>query len=76
MGKNSLSWKISGNGIDYVKFKIPEDDMLLKEIDDIDLDFDSFDDSVYIDAICTFGINIYKGVAYPQAIVRDYRLTL
>ena len=76
MGKNSLSWKISGNGIDYVKFKIPEDDMLLKEIDDIDLDFDSFDDSVYIDAICTFGINIYKGVAYPQAFVRDYRLTL
>lgn len=74
MGKNSLSWKISGDGVDYVKFKIPEDDALLKEIDDIDLGFTS-DKVVIIDAICTFGINIYKGVAYPQVIVKDYSIT-
>ena len=71
MGKNSLSWKICGDGVDYVKFKIPENDALLKEIDEIDFGFTT-DKIVCIDAICTFGINIYKGVAYPQCIVKDY----
>ena len=71
MGKNSLSWKISGDGVDYVKFKIPENDVLLKEIDEIDFGFTT-DKVVCIDAICTFGINVYKGVAYPQCIVKDY----
>ena len=74
MGKNSLSWKISGDGVDYVKFKIPEDDVLLKEIDNIDFGFTT-DKVVCIDASCIFGINVYKGVAYPQAIVKDYTLT-
>jgi single-stranded-DNA-specific exonuclease len=74
MGKNSLSWKICGDGVDYVKFKIQEDDPLLKEMDDIDFEFTT-DKVAYIDAICTFGINVYKGVAYPQAVVKDYTLT-
>ena len=73
MGKNSLSWKISGDGVDYVKFKISEDDALLKEIDEIDFGFTT-DKVVCIDAICTFGINVYKGVAYPQAIIKDYEI--
>lgn len=71
MGKNSLSWKICGDGVDYVKFKISENDVLLKEIDEIDFGFTT-DKVVCIDAICTFGINVYKGVAYPQCIVKDY----
>lgn len=73
MGKNSLSWKISGDGVDYVKFKIPENDVLLKEIDEIDFGFTT-DKVVCIDAICTFGINVYKGVAYAQAVVKDYEI--
>lgn len=73
MGKSSLSWKIVGDGIDYVKFKIPENDVLLKEIDEIDFGFTT-DKVVCIDAICTFGINVYKGVAYPQCIVKDYSI--
>ena len=73
MGKNSLSWKISGDGVDYVKFKIPEDDALLKEMDDLDFGYTS-DNVVSIDAVCTFGINVYKDVAYPQCIVKDYDL--
>ena len=71
MGKNSLSWKISEDGVDYVKFKISADDTLLNEIDEIDFGYTT-DKVVYIDAICTFGINVYKGVAYPQCIVKDY----
>lgn len=74
MGKNSLSWKICGDGVEYVKFKIQEDDPLLKEMDDIDFGFTT-DKVAYIDAICTFGINVYKGVAYPQCVVKDYDLT-
>lgn len=73
IGKNSISWKIGGDGVEYVKFKVPEDDPLLKEIDDIDFGFTS-DKEVLIDAICTFGINIYKGVAYPQCITKDYEI--
>lgn len=73
MGKNSLSWKICGDGVDYVKFKIPENDALLKEIDEIDFGFIT-DKIVCIDAICTFGINVYKGVAYPQCIIKDYSI--
>lgn len=73
MGKNSLSWKICGDGVDYVKFKIPENDVLLKEIDEIDFGFTT-DKVVCIDAICTFGINVYKGVAYAQAVVKDYEI--
>lgn len=71
MGKNSLSWKIGGDGVDYVKFKISTDDTLLNEIDEIDFGYIT-DKVVCIDAICTFGINVYKGVAYPQCIVKDY----
>ena len=75
MGKNSLSWKVSGDGIEYVKFKIPEDDVLLRAMDDLDLGCTTYpEDGKLIDAICTFGINIYKGVAYPQAIVKDYEI--
>lgn len=73
MGKNSLSWKICGDGVDYVKFKISENDALLKEIDEIDFGFTT-DKVVCIDAICTFGINVYKGVAYAQAVVKDYEI--
>ena len=73
MGKNSLSWKISEDGVDYVKFKILADDTLLNEIDEIDFGYTT-DKVVYIDAICTFGINVYKGVAYPQCIVKDYSI--
>ena len=75
MGKNSLSWKVSGDGVEYVKFKIPEDDVLLRAMDDLDLGCTTYpEDGKLIDAICTFGINIYKGVAYPQAIVKDYEI--
>lgn len=73
MGKNSLSWKICGDGVDYVKFKIQKDDVLLKEVDDIDFGFTT-DKVIYIDAICTFGINVYKGEAHAQAIIKDYEL--
>ena len=73
MGKNSISWKIGGDGVEYVKFRVPENDSLLREIDDIDFG-STGGKEVLIDAICTFGINIYKGVAYAQAVVKDYEI--
>lgn len=77
MGKNSLSWKISGDGVDYVKFKVNrEEDPLIQKTDDIDWDSENYTGVYYlVDAICTFGLNVYKGVVYPQAIVKDYEIT-
>lgn len=85
MGKNSLSWKVidEDNGVSYVKFKIDKNtDELIQKIDDIDWDsesdygelIDGFGKVYLIDAICTFGINVYKGEAHAQAIVKDYDL--
>ena len=75
IGKNSLSWKVSCDGVEYVKFKIPEDDILLRSMDDLDFGYTSYpEEGKLIDAICTFGINIYKGVAYPQCVVKDYEI--
>lgn len=83
MGKNSLCWKISNDGVDFVKFKVTKEDQLIQKLDDYDWDseedygclYDDFNTDYYIiDAICTFGINTYKGVSYPQAIVKDYQI--
>ena len=76
MGKNSFNWKISDedNGVSYVKFRINKsDDALVQKFDDIDIGATSYSDEGYIiDAICTFGLNVYKGEIHCQAIVKDY----
>ena len=76
MGKNSLNWKIYDEllGVSYVKFKVDKrTDELLENLDDIDLGYTSYPDKcVTINAICSFGLNIYKGVIHYQAIVKDY----
>ena len=64
MGKNSLSWKISVDGVDFVKFKIDRTDHLLQLLDDLDLGCTTYSEKGYlVDAICTFSMNVYKGVA-------------
>ena len=86
MGKNSFNWKISDEdtNVSYVKFKIDrQSDELVQKFDDLDWDsesdygklYDSFDKGYTVDAICTFGLNVYKGEIHPQAIVKDYKLT-
>ena len=83
MGKNTFNWKIYDdlNDVTYVKFKIdPNTDELVQEFDDIEWDSEKhynklmnmFDKKCYINAICTFGLNIYKGEIHAQAIVKDY----
>ena len=80
MGKSSLNWKILYNDVSYTKFKIQKDDRLVELFDDVEWDSeedygdltDGWGKKYYIDAICTFGFNVYKGIAYPQAIVKDY----
>ena len=86
MGKNSFNWKISDEetNVSYVKFKIDrQSDELVQKFDDLDWAsendygklYDSFDKGYTVDAICTFGLNVYKGEIHPQAIVKDYMLT-
>lgn len=78
MGKNSFNWKIADedNGISYVKFRIDKDtDELVQKFDDIDIGATSyFDEGYLVDAICTFGLNVYKGEIHCQAIVKDYMI--
>ena len=76
MGKNTFNWKISDDetGVSFVKFKIDKDtDELIQKFDDVDLGATTYFDTGYvIDAICTFGLNVYNGEIHPQAIVKDY----
>ena len=76
MGKNSFNWKISDGetGVSFVKFKIDyTNDELVQCFDDIN--FDIGKESYYcctVDAICTFGLNVFNGEIHPQCIVKDY----
>ena len=78
MGKNSFNWKISDEetNVSYVKFKIDRQyDELVQKFDDFDLGATSYSDTGYvIDAICTFGLNVYKGEIHPQAIIKGYSI--
>ena len=78
MGKNTLNWKILDEDTDvtYVKFKIDRSsDELIQKFDDIDFGFTSYSDTYYtINAICTFGLNVYNGEMYAQAVVKDYEI--
>ena len=75
MGKNTFNWKIydEENDVSYVKFKVDrESDELIQKLDDIDWDSDDYGKKYFIDAICTFGLNVYKGEIHPQCVVKDY----
>lgn len=76
MGKNTFNWKISDDetGVNFVKFKIDKsNDELIQKFDDMDLGATTYFDTGYvIDAICTFGLNVYNGEIHAQAIVKDY----
>ena len=76
MGKNTFNWKISDEdtGVSFVKFKIDRNiDELIQKFDDVDLGATTYFDTGYvIDAICTFGLNVYNGEIHAQAVVKDY----
>lgn len=76
MGKNTFNWKIfdEDTGVSYVKFKIDRDtDELIQKFDDVDLGATTYFDTGYvIDAICTFGLNVYNGEIHAQAVIKDY----
>lgn len=87
MGKNTFNWKISteydDTGVSYIKFKVDRNtDELVQRFDDLDWDsendygklYDTVGKTYYINAICTFGLNVYKGVIYPQCIVKDFEI--
>ena len=83
MGKNTLNWKIldEDTDISYVKFKVDrESDELIQRLDDLNWDsendygqlYDEFNKCYIINAICTFGLNVYKGEIHSQCIIKDY----
>lgn len=83
MGKNTFNWKISDDdtGVSYVKFKIDKNaDELVQKFDDFEWDsecdygklYNDFGKSYVVNAICTFGLNVYNGEIHAQAIVKDY----
>ena len=78
MGKNTLNWKILDEDTDitYVKFKIDRSsDELIQKFDDIDFGYTSYNDTYYtVNAICTFGLNVYNGEVYAQAVIKDYEI--
>lgn len=83
MGKNSFNWKIAveETGVTYVKFKVDrESDELVQELDDIEWDSERdygklYENNMYlINAICTFGLNVYNGEIHPQCIIKDYTI--
>ena len=85
MGKNSINWKIvdADTGVSFVKFKVDQSsDKLIQIFDDIEWDsetdngklYDDFGRSYLVDAICTFGLNVYKGEIHPQCVVLDYSI--
>jgi single-stranded-DNA-specific exonuclease len=76
IGKNTFNWKISDEdtGVSFVKFKIDrQTDELVQKLDDFDIGATTYFDTGYvIDAICTFGLNVYNGEIHPQAVIKDY----
>lgn len=60
-------WKFEINGIEYIKFNIPDEDELTK-IDDIDCE-------ITITLIGTVRVNKFAQKVTPQFIVTDYEIT-
>lgn len=79
MGKNTFNWKILDDdaNVSYVKFRVDrERDELIQKFDDLDFGFTSYSDTCYIlNAICSFGLNVYNGEIYAQGIIKDYEIT-
>lgn len=73
MGKNAKAWKVRINdNVSVVKFKLPENDVLISTMDNVD--FDDNDISFSMDIICTLKLNNYNGTISAQCIVKDYVL--
>lgn len=69
MGKGT-SWKVKGAyDASYVCFHVGDDDEVLNLVNSGD------DYCAYIDAVCSFAMNEYKGGITPQCIVRGYEIT-
>lgn len=69
MGKSEDNWKvISETNIAFVKFKVPDDDIILKHIKN------KSDNVIHINIIGSVGFNEYEGIITPQTIIDDYEV--
>lgn len=69
-GKTTTTIKFNADGIEFVKFKVPENDVLLRVLED--WDYESND--AKIDVVGRIGINSFGGVKSKQVVVSDWCL--
>lgn len=69
-GKLENTWKfITDNNIAFIRFSNGENDPVLKW-----LKIDNGTFTMVINAICKVGINVYNGIATPQAEIKEYEV--
>ncbi len=71
MGKDFSTWKfITDDNIAFIRFKNPENDIILNYLNNDK----SNSDSIALNAICRVSINSYMGVLTPQAEIIKYEV--
>jgi len=71
MGKNSDTIKFTYNDeIIFIKFKVNENDLILKWLNDWEND----DEFIVINVIGKAGLNNFNGILTPQVIIEDYQV--
>ena len=73
MGKDSKTLKfIYNDEISFLKFRLDEDDVVLKWLND----WEDMSDNIILNVIGKCGINSFKGILSPQIIVETWERIL
>ncbi len=67
MGKEKNTWKFTTDDYAIIKFKNSANDPVLNF-------FESFEDTITIDALCQVEVSEYKGIITPQITIKDYEV--
>lgn len=72
IGKKTDTLKISVDGVEFIKFKIDDNDKLVQELSD----WDSSDNKTFrLDIVGKCSSNEFNGLKKPQIIITDYNIT-
>ena len=67
MGKEKNTWKFTTDDYAIIKFKNPVDDPVLNF-------FESFEDTITINALCQVEVSEYRGIITPQITIKNYEV--
>lgn len=71
LGKEGNTLKfILNDEIAFIKFKVDENDKIMKWLND----WESIEDSIVLNVVGKAGINSYGGILTPQIIIEDYKV--